>query len=333
MKQTKRAARYGLKINFALIVALACLLGQVLTQAGATPFSRIVVFGDSLSDTGNFYHRTGNSLPPAPYAGGRFSNGPLWIEYLAEDLGMELVPGDNYAVGGATTGHDNTNDGVLGLTYPGLQDEIGSFLETLGPGGADPEALYVVWAGANDFFVVLASGGDPAVLIRNGVSNTLHAIQSLWAAGARHILVLNVPDLGITPYGRGSGFGASITYLSASYNHFLGTGLQALAQAGIPTIQVDAFSTLQLMVNSPEQFGFTNVTVPLLPVLLGGGNPDSAEFVFWDAVHPTTRAHEVLEGEVVNRLVDYFSPTQGTGSPDARLNALNGLLEKAANAP
>src|SRR6266436_2748688 len=43
--------------------------------AKSEPFSHLVVFGDSLSDTGNYYRLSGGS-PPAPYAGGRFCNGP-----------------------------------------------------------------------------------------------------------------------------------------------------------------------------------------------------------------------------------------------------------------
>src|SRR3954468_5021943 len=56
----------------------------------ASAFEHLVVFGDSLSDTGN---------------AGRFSNGPVWVEYLADRLGLTLSPsqrgGSNFAVGGA----------------------------------------------------------------------------------------------------------------------------------------------------------------------------------------------------------------------------------------
>src|SRR5262245_61575441 len=113
----------------ALILMIGSLLGaHIAAHANSAPFSRIVVFGDSLSDTGNFFHLTGGLVPPSPYANGRFSNGPLWVEYLADDLGMQLLPEDVYAVGGANTSHDNSNDGFLGLEYPGLQDQIADFV-------------------------------------------------------------------------------------------------------------------------------------------------------------------------------------------------------------
>jgi phospholipase/lecithinase/hemolysin len=291
-----------------LIAARWLLAAEPDPNQGASPqahqapvtFSRIIVFGDSLSDTGNFYSLTGG-YPPPPYAGGRFSNGPLWVEYLAQGLGTHLVPGDNYAVAGAMTGHGNSNDGFLGLVYPGLQDELAAFLATTPPGGADPEALYIVWAGANDLFVALAVQGNPESTIHDGVANTVHAVQLLRGAGAQHILVANIPDLGLTPFGLASGQSAAITHLCAAYNRALKSALLAVSDAGTATIRPDAFATLRTMVRHQARFDFTNVTQPYLAV---GGDP--AGFLFWDAVHPTTRAHEVLADDAMDRIVHYF---------------------------
>ena len=47
-------------------------------------FSGIVVFGDSLSDTGNFFLASGGAVAGPPYFEGRFSDGPVWVEVLAE---------------------------------------------------------------------------------------------------------------------------------------------------------------------------------------------------------------------------------------------------------
>jgi outer membrane lipase/esterase len=115
--------------------------------------------------------------------------------------------------------------------------------------------------------------------------------------------------------------GAAMSQLSAAYNQALEAALRALAGAGVPNIHVDAFSTLQAMVNLPGEFGFTNVTDPLL---FTGGESD--EFLFWDAVHPTTRGHEVLADAARNCLIDYFSPRRGKGNPPALVNSLNGLV-------
>ena len=88
-------------------------------KATAATFSQIYVFGDSLSDTGNSLKATG--IPPSPpYFQGRSSNGPVWSEYLADDLGLTPQQQTNYAFGGANSGSDNTLvPGLQGL--PGLQ--------------------------------------------------------------------------------------------------------------------------------------------------------------------------------------------------------------------
>ena len=286
-------------------------------------FSHILVFGDSLSDTGNYYRLSGGS-PPPPYAAGRFCNGPIWVEYLAASLGMEYQSADNFAVGGATTGTLNSNDGFAGKEYPGLLDEVASFAARR-PVREPGRALYVVEAGANDFFVALATGTSPATLIGTGVGNTISAIQQLRGAGARFILVMNVPDLGVTPMAQSLGEGgpSMLSQLSAAYNQTLDLALEQLAQAGIPTIRLDAFAVLDEMANKPADYGFSNVTMPFL-LAPPGTNPD--EFLFWDPVHPTTGAHEVLAQEALEQLISAFSPSHGRGNPHARAHALHGLV-------
>ncbi|GAB1540507.1 hypothetical protein NUACC21_31760 [Scytonema sp. NUACC21] len=121
----------------------------------AQNYDEISVFGDSFSDTGNVFNSTAGTIPPSPtYFNGRFSNGPVWVEYLALDLGLTFNPRTNFAVGGATTGFDNI--GQAGL--PRLQQELNSF--TAANKSAEPNALYILWAGTNDYLDYF-SGGVP----------------------------------------------------------------------------------------------------------------------------------------------------------------------------
>ncbi|KAJ9072578.1 hypothetical protein DSO57_1026064 [Entomophthora muscae] len=81
-----------------------------------TSFRDIVVLGDSFSDTGNLFNATGQRFPPSPYFQGRFSNGPLWIEYVANQYNATLL---NYAVVGATS-----DDSVYNVSFehaPGVK--------------------------------------------------------------------------------------------------------------------------------------------------------------------------------------------------------------------
>jgi phospholipase/lecithinase/hemolysin len=292
--------------SLALILSLS---GLATTEAagrrnpgGGAPFTDIVAFGDSLTDTGNFFDLTG--IPPEPYMMGRFSNGLVWIEYLAEELGMDIDSIVNYAVGGATTGRANENDIPGVAEFPGLQDEIDMFVDDLDGKKADWRALYVVWAGANDFFV---STAGPEETIGTGVRNTVIAVQRLYEAGARHIMVVNLPDLGLTPLGSESGNAAGLSYLTGLYNHSLDGALDQLVGLGIGTIRVDSAAIIQNIVASPGDFGLSNATGAYLAT---GGDPSS--FLFWDAVHPTTRGHKVVAEEAVMILREEFRHPWGT---------------------
>ena len=235
---------------------------------------------------------------------------------------MKCEQRDNFAVGGATTGTLNSNDGFAGKEYPGLLDEIAAF-QARGRICEPERALFVVEAGANDFFVALAAQTPPLTLISEGVNNTVSAVQRLWGSGARIILVMNVPDLGVTPMATSLGMGVQLTQLCAAYNQALDQALDQLALAGIPTIRLDAFKVLNEMANSPAAYGFSNVAIPFLSAP-SGSNPD--QFLFRDSVHPTTGAHEVLAQEAIETLLAAFSPSHGSGRHERRIHGLHGLV-------
>jgi phospholipase/lecithinase/hemolysin len=126
--------------------------------ANATSFSQVVAFGDSLSDNGNLLGLV--AVPAPPYANGRFSNGIVAVEVLAAGLSTTL---DDRAYGGATSGYyHGPSDYVAGVFTGGLVTATGVKTGLLGQvdtylglgknaAGVDSNALYVVWAGANDF--------------------------------------------------------------------------------------------------------------------------------------------------------------------------------------
>ena len=75
---------------YAVFVAGFVLAMTTLASAGA--YSNVFVYGDSLSDTGNIYTFSGHTIPQSPpYYMGRFSNGPLAVEYLANTLHSPLT--------------------------------------------------------------------------------------------------------------------------------------------------------------------------------------------------------------------------------------------------
>jgi phospholipase/lecithinase/hemolysin len=287
--------------------------------------TKIYSFGDSLSDLGNFYNATG--VPPFPYWEGRLSDGPVWIEHLAAKLQVPLDPADQYAWLGSMTGDTNFRDmPEAGIYFPGFEQQIDTFLADVGPEGADPQALYSVWIGANDVFDWLRKQNQtPENLIATGVGNTVQGIIDLSNAGAKHFIVGNLPDLGITPDIRDLGpFAAGmLSQLSYAYNLALEEQLQALeASMGIHITRLDAFAIINQVAADPEAFGLINVTDRALdsyPV------SDPSEYLFWDGVHPTTAANEWVADFVCAALVKTYSHGEGR----TPLPALNGLIHAA----
>lgn len=170
------------------------------------------MFGDSLSDVGNDSILTNGQIPPPEYTdgttSGRFTNGRNYIDYLSHSLGLPVTPslagGTDYAYGGARTNSVNL-PGAMSL----LQ-QSSTYLQSLGSGGADPNALYIIWAGANnlsDVFDQLATNPfyNYAPALKTAATNIGFVVSGLAQAGARDILVPNIPDLGITPAVTGGG--------------------------------------------------------------------------------------------------------------------------------
>jgi len=279
-------------VPVALLVSLTLLSLVFVPAASARPFTQLIVFGDSLSDTGNLFAATDGAIPSSPpYYAGHFSNGPIWVEFLAAELGV-LV--QDYALGGALTGRANWfDDPGIPAEFPGVLDEIDLFL-ALNGGVADPHALYVVWAGANDFFVAPAP-----TTIGPAVANLVTAVRTLAAQGARYIVVPTMPDLGLTPDGIASGFSTELAALTAAFNVALKTGL---ARGGLHVTVVDTFRLFHDIVDHPAEFGFTDVTTACLnpDPLSVCSNPD--EHLFWDSVHPTTRGHAILADQIHDRV-------------------------------
>ncbi|MBN1380921.1 MAG: PEP-CTERM sorting domain-containing protein [Deltaproteobacteria bacterium] len=151
---------------------------------GAYAYSSILAFGDSLSDNGIYELYTGgtagNTNPDDVYGFMRFSNGPVWVEYMAQNMGIPYTSLLDMAYGGATTGWDNP---AAGLPITGLQWQVFEYNDQFG-GYISPDTLVTVWAGGNDMF----NGRSPDV----AAQNIALAIQNLIFLGGKTFLVPNL---------------------------------------------------------------------------------------------------------------------------------------------
>ena len=266
-----------------LAICAICTVAQA-----SPPFSSIIVFGDSLSDSGNISSATFGLQPGANYYDGRFSNGPVYSELLADAFQLgPLLPsrngGDNYAFGGARTSGTSFFEG--GFLISDLDDQIDEFLSER---QVDEESLFVVFSGANDF--VLGGQTNPSIpAVR---------IQSEWerliGAGVRNILSINLPLLGLTP--RFTATAESMSALTAEFNSLLAESAAEvrLQHPQVDLRQLDLGQLFELAVAVPSAYGFSNVTE------IGQDVSDATGFLFWDDVHPTTTAHDLLSRAAYN---------------------------------
>ncbi len=288
----------NLRLVGAAIGALCC------APIHAADYSDAIFFGDSLSDAGSF-------APALPPGTGRFTTnpGPIWAEVLGAELGFTITPanqgGTDYAEGGARVSElpGFPDSPPTGNATP-IASQVANYLTGSG-GVSDPDALYSVWAGANDIFTIAPSAASDPAATQAYLQTTAGALATevarLAATGARHIIVWNLPDIGATPAGvaAGAAGSAGLTQLSAGYNQLLAVGLAA---TGVPVVQLDSFALLSEVQGDPARYGFANASLPACgttPSLLcteasfiAPGADQS--FVFADGVHPTTAGHAVL---------------------------------------
>ena len=281
-------------------------------SASATDFSNVIVFGDSLSDGGNIALASGSPVPM------RFTTNPgtTTAENVAAGLGFTLAPsvagGTDFAWGGA--GFVNNVAAV-----PTIPQQLQMYLGANG-GKADSHALYQVWGGANDVFYLSAALTDPNAIAAGTVTaaqTELGVLGGLQAAGARYVVVYNLPDLGKTPSAAAGGAAAQAgaTQLAVIYNGVLNSGLAQLSNNGLNIIPVNTFALLNEVIANPSAYGFSNVTAPACtggsgssiqcgpqgsgaPVTYAPGTDQT--YLFADGVHPTTAAHAMLSQYVAS---------------------------------
>lgn len=278
--------------------ALAALTLAAVSAAGAASaqsYSRLVVFGDSLSDNGNLYLATGGTTPASPpFVAGRFSNGPVFTERLGFNAAnfMGPVTGSiNYAFGGART---DSQAAPLGMRL-----QLAQYLQRGGKFGAND--LVSVLGGANNIFQGLPTAGastNPTGAITpvalGAATDVNFIVDGIAQAGAGTILVTNLPKLSITPQFRGTPAAPLADFAVTTFNGALLTGLNttAAARPGTNIILMDLFKVGDVIAANPSAFGVSNVTQACFNGVTVCSNPD--DYFYFDGVHPTAKGHAVI---------------------------------------
>lgn len=319
----------------------AVALALAASSAHAQRFSGVVSFGDSLSDAGN----VGLQANPAGGPSQSFTTNPdpVMVELLARYFGFTQTPsllgGSNFAWGGACSlpATGPTTPPCSNPAVPRLGVQVGQALGTSNT--ANPNALYTVWSGANDLFGALPGwGANPATAQASAQAGgitvataTIQQIGRLQAAGARNIVVLNLPDLGVTPQFSSGPAAAAGPLASLSTVSFNGALSQGLSQLGTGIIPINVFGLVNEVRANPAAFGFTNVTGTACNIAALPGNSSlfcnrnalvasdaATTYLFADGVHPTGAAHRLL-AEVTIATIN--APTIVSLAPQAAIAA------------
>lgn len=287
-----------LRSRLSLVLAMFGLAASAVAQPAQRSFSNSYFFGDSLTDSGNLFAATGS--PPPPYFQGRVSNGPTYAEYLASGLVAALTTPTNparlnFAFAGATAT-------TATLNPPNLSMQIGLY-QSRGI-TANPNGLYVVLAGANDLLngIQVPSNQNATAMTNLGVGASTAvtgAVQALAGLGAKNILVMNLPDISRTPrFTTGSGASGALFMQNGvlAYNRDITGRIGALPlSSDVRVTVVDMASIFNQMLLTPQRFGFSVTNQEYLGVLASGANPgDVNNYIFWDGIHPTTKAHALI---------------------------------------
>jgi outer membrane lipase/esterase len=301
----------------------------------------VVSFGDSLSDLGTY--RWG---PVEAAGGGKYTTnpGPVWVEHVATHYGLaisrnrsagvgnpspQIFGGLGYAQGGARVslplGIGSTPSGVpevpIEATAMPVRDQISAHL--LAQGRIPPSQMVLVQAGGNDLFYQLLvfaqavqGGGSPLDAQQVALQQMIVAgselageIGRLVAAGAEKVVLVDLPDPSISPFGTSlPELAPLMSAMTQAFNQTVAAGVAGVA--GVQRIDINAF--LANVFANPAGYGFTDTagmacTVPTvddpLPLYCTSATlvaPNAANtYFFADDVHPSAGGHLQIARHVI----------------------------------
>ncbi|EFJ07808.1 hypothetical protein SELMODRAFT_429497 [Selaginella moellendorffii] len=307
---------------------------QVLTLASASQVQMLFLFGDSIFDTGNNNFLPG-SLAVAnvtPYGTtsfgvptGRFSDGRLIADFIAEFLGLPYIPpfmqpgasfihGANFASAGS--GLLNATDAPLGVLSLDAQMDQFQYLSTVvrqqnGDYHASimfRNSLFMITAGSNDIFANLFQ----AAANRRHFLSTLMSIYrknliQLYRNGARRIVVFNLGPLGCTPMVRrilhGSCFNL-FNEIAGAFNLALKMLVRELVMRlpGVRISYAKGFNAMTEIMSNASAYGLYDTAHACCGKCGGwlathdpqGVCDNPSQYLFWDFTHPTEFAYSIL---------------------------------------
>lgn len=321
-------------------------------------YRNLYVLGDSLSDNGagigicrNLSFASDVKFDEPFYQGRSFSDGPVAVEYLARCLGIEeFKPGWKFSVLGMEFEQRGQNYAVSYATaseyydhpiYPSflnkfrLANQLGTLIEHNPYIGQ--EDLFLIIIGGND--IMLASVYDDADVVEEmldqAVSEICNALKVLSEHNVQHVIVANVPDVGLIPaINKNNEEKELATKLTQSFNAKLADSLESIKKecTNLKIEQFDLYSKVKNIVDEYRDnglnyqdacisdiangiYGFLETTKTLFQLIFQGklescysngcSEEDLNKYFFFDYFHPTAGAHQYVGNELCELMVTF----------------------------
>lgn len=292
------------KLTQAAIAIL--LLGKLVLPVQA--FTSLHIFGDGISTT------TNNASAGPYYYGLRESNGRVWVEVLAQRLGL----GAN-SITNVNWSNSSNNWSYYGQYSQNLVTNINSFV----PPQDVKTALFVVWVNCADFVSDMGNIYLQGYYTNNAMWNTnisqslndqWNIINSLYAKGVRTLIMPNAVDVTEIPQYDNIILNAPanrnfIRQEVISFNAQF-TAMVNQAQATLPGLTIyepNFFGLLDNVLTNASAYGLTNALLngvsidaysdPNITTLTLNGQGDN--YVFWCKTAPTAKLNEIMADEAL----------------------------------
>ncbi len=283
--------KQGVDVNKLVGARQEAWLLTVVNRPADSNIQRIVVLGDSLSDTNNLRSKTFQfTLPPQLYWKGRFSNGPIWVDYVKSTLKISVK---NYAVGGAETGQIS---GLKSLFIDSLKEQAQKYLQE-STSAERRHDLLVIWIGPNNYFV--KNNDNP----KNVVDDIGRVARQTLSYKIQRLVLGTMPELAFLPVPPGHKKArpdSEFVQITKKHNTRIKQLVKYLAERfpDRAVLTFDAHSIYSKTTSYPKDYGFANLKRACYPGDVFGsfyqGNSLCKKFLstrHWDYVHPNTMMH------------------------------------------